>query len=64
MKLQESLAKRTLQIDLETCSPEHAYAVKMQSHLRDVLQKYEASLCVSVLFLGALLLFKQSPELF
>ena len=36
--------ERTLQIYLETRGPEHPFAVKMQNHLRDVLQKYEASL--------------------
>ena len=36
--------EKALQICLETCGPKHPLAVKMQSHLRDVLQKHEASL--------------------
>ena len=59
--------ERTLHIYLQTCGPEHPYVVMMQSHLRDVLQKYEASLRylhdVSALFLDYLLLFVQSPDL-
>ena len=38
--------ERALQIYLQTRGPEHPYAVMMQIHLRDVLQTYEASLCL------------------
>ena len=38
--------ERALQIFVETRGPEHPYAVKTHSHLRDVLQKYEASWCL------------------
>ena len=35
--------ERALKIFLKTLGPEHPYAVKLQHHLRDVLQKHEAS---------------------
>ena len=35
--------ERAFEIYLQSRGPEHPYAVRMQSHLRDVLQKYEAS---------------------
>ena len=39
--------ERALQIFVESRGPEHPYAVRIQSHLQDVLQNYEASLHLS-----------------